>query len=91
MTRISPTVDEKLSSCQASFRPGKSCCGLDLNITQFIEDGFENRLITIAIFVDLTAAYDTVSHRALLLIVTQVVKNKIVVQIIKSLLCGDEW
>ena len=33
---------------------------------EHIEDGYEKRLITGAVFVDLSAAYDTVNHRHLL-------------------------
>ena len=35
-------------------------------MTQNIEDRFENKQITSAVFVDLTVAYDTVNHRVLL-------------------------
>ena len=91
MTRISPTVNEQLSSDQAVFRPGKSCCGQVLNLTQFTEDGFENKLITGAVFVDLTAAHDTVNHRALLLKVAQTVKNIFVVRIIEMLLINRRF
>ncbi|NEO82313.1 reverse transcriptase domain-containing protein [Moorena sp. SIO4G3] len=91
MARISPTVDEQLSPDQAGFRPGRSCCGQVLNLTQFIEDGYENKLITGAVFVDLTAAYDTVNHRALLLKVAQTVKNTSVVRIIESLLVNRRF
>ena len=86
MTRISPTVDEQLSPDQAGFRPGRSCCGQVLNLTQHIEDGFEKKLKTGAVFVDLTAAYDTVNHRGLLLKLAQTVKNNTVVRIIQSVL-----
>ncbi|XP_071481580.1 uncharacterized protein [Diadema antillarum] len=58
-------VDDHLIPEQAGFRPGKSCTGQLLNLTQYIEDGFENRKITGAAFVDLSAAYDTVNHRIL--------------------------
>ena len=37
-----------------------------LNLMEHIEDGYEKRLITGAVFVDLSAAYDTVNHRRLL-------------------------
>ena len=37
-----------------------------LNLTEHIEDGYEKRLISGAVFVDLSAAYDTVNHRRLL-------------------------
>ncbi|XP_027224995.2 pro-resilin-like [Penaeus vannamei] len=39
-------------------------------LTQFIEDGFENQLKTGVVLVDLTAAYDIVSHKGLLRKVT---------------------
>ena len=64
MTRISPIVEEQMSPDQAGFRPGRSCCDQLLNLTQYIEDGFEEKKITGTVFVDLTAAYDTVNHRA---------------------------
>ena len=37
-----------------------------LNLTQYIEDGYEKSLTTSTVFVDLSAAYDTVNHRVLL-------------------------
>ena len=43
-----------------------SCCSQVLNLTQHIEDGFELGQITGAAFIDLTAAYDTINHRRLL-------------------------
>lgn len=65
LNRISTFVDEKLTKEQAGFRPGKSCCAQVLNLTQFIEDGFEEGKITGVTFIDLSAAYDTVIHRKL--------------------------
>ena len=65
LNRVAPFVDEHLIPEQAGFRPGKSCTGQLLNLTQFIEDGYEEGLITGAAFVDLSAAYDTVNHRIL--------------------------
>ena len=65
LNRIASFVDDHLIPEQAGFRPGKSSTGQLLNLTQFIEDGFENRKITGAAFVDLSAAYDTVNHRIL--------------------------
>eukprot|EP00057_Strongylocentrotus_purpuratus_P017039 XP_011671513.1 PREDICTED: uncharacterized protein LOC100889621 [Strongylocentrotus purpuratus] len=65
LNRIGPHVDSQLNCEQAGFRPGKSTTGQLLNLTQHIEDGFQNNLITGAVFVDLSAAYDTVNHRRL--------------------------
>ena len=87
MARISPIiVDEKMSPDQAGFREGRSCCSQVLNLTQYIEDGFELGKITGTVFVDLTAAYDTVNHRLLLLKVAKVIRNPNIVRIIQSLL-----
>ena len=36
-------------------------------MTQHIEDGYEKSLTTGTVFVDLSAAYDTVNHRMLLI------------------------
>ena len=66
LNRVAEHVDAKLIPEQAGFRPGKSCTSQLLNLTEHIEDGYEKRLITGAVFVDLSAAYDTVNHRRLL-------------------------
>ena len=66
LNRIAEHVDAKLIPEQAGFRPGKSCTSQLLNLTEHIEDGYEKRLITGSVFVDLSAAYDTVNHRLLL-------------------------
>ena len=86
MARYAPTVEEQLNPDQAGFRPGRSTCGQLLNLTQYIEDGFEEKQITGTVFVDLTAAYDTVNHKTLLLKVAKMIKNKKIVSIIQSLL-----
>ena len=86
MARMAPTVEEQLTPDQAGFRPGRSTCGQLLNLTQYIEDGFEEKQITGTVFVDLTAAYDTVNHKTLLLKVAKMIKNKKIVSIIQSLL-----
>ena len=91
MARIQPIVEEELTRDQAGFRPGRSTCGQLLNLTQYIEDGYEEKNITGTVFVDLTAAYDTVNHRILLLKVARMVKNKTIVNIIKSLLSNRRF
>ena len=91
MARISSAVEEQLTPDQAGFRPGRSCCDQLLNLTQFIEDGFEEKKITGAVLVDLTAAYDTVNHRLLLNKVAKVVKNSKTVKIIQSLLSNRRF
>ena len=73
LRRIAEHVDAKLIPEQAGFRPGKSCTSQLLNLTEDMEDGYEKLLITGAVVVDLSAAYDTVNHRRLL---SKVLENK---------------
>ena len=65
LNRLSPYVEEHLIEHQAEFRPGKSTTAQLLKLTQHIKDGFQKNKITGAVFVDLTAAYDTVNHHLL--------------------------
>jgi hypothetical protein len=58
--RISPIIEENLPIEQAGFRPNRNCCDQVLALTSYIESGFQKRLKTGVVFVDLTAAYDTV-------------------------------
>jgi len=63
LNRINDIVDKSLINEQAGFRRGKSCTGQILNLTQNIENGYAEKLVTGAVFIDLTAAYDTINHR----------------------------
>ena len=65
LQRISPTVEGLLSPDQAGFRKGRSTCEVAA-LTTFIKNGFQHNLKTGAVFLDLTAAYDTVWHTGLL-------------------------
>ena len=61
LSRLYPFVEDHLISQQAGFRPGKSTTGQLLNLTQHNEDGYQERKIIGAVFVNLTAADDTVN------------------------------
>ena len=66
LNRIAPAIEQHLIKEQAGFRSGKSCTSQLLNLTQHIEDGYEEGMKTGTAFVDLSAAYDTVNHRLLI-------------------------
>ena len=66
LNRIAPTIEQHLIKEQAGFRAGKSCTSQLLNLTQHIEDGYQECKITGTAFVDLSAAYDTVKYRLLI-------------------------
>ena len=60
LQHISPTVEGLLSPDQAGFRKGRNTCDQVAALTTLIENGFQQNLKTGAVFLDLTAAYDTV-------------------------------
>src|SRR5206468_4908971 len=62
LQRITPTVEALLSPDQVGFRHGRSTCDQVAALTTYIENGFQKKLKTGAVFLDLTAAYDTVWH-----------------------------
>ena len=66
LNRHNPITEHTIIKEQAGFRAGKSCTSQLLNLTQYIEDGYEKSLTRGTIFVDQSAAYDTVNHRLLL-------------------------
>ena len=79
-------MDAKLIPEKAGFRPRKSCTSQLLNMTEHIEDGYKKRLITGAVFVDSSAAYDTVNHRRLLSKVLDMTGNVHLTDLIRTLL-----
>ena len=66
LNRLNPITEHTIIKEQAGFRAGKSCTSQLLNLTQYIEDGYEKSLTTGSVFVDLYVTYDTVNHRVLL-------------------------
>ena len=76
-------VEPKIIPQQAGFRDGT---GELLNLTQHIEYGFEKRLVTGAVFVDLSAAYDTVNHRILMTKIYQMTDDKAMTTLLDALL-----
>ena len=86
LNRIGPIVDKLLIPEQAGFCPGKSTTSQVLNLTQHIEDGFEVGMVTGVVFVDLSAAYDTVNHRCLLHKILELTKDIRLTELIESML-----
>lgn len=64
--RISPLIDAIVPPDQAGYRSGRSCTDQVLALTNHIENGFERKLKTGMVFIDLTAAFDTVWKKGLL-------------------------
>ena len=79
--RVEPLIDPLLPKEQAGFRRGKSTVNQVALLTQNIEDSFEAG----AVFVDLTAAYDTVWHRGLTCKLLRLLPDKHMVRMITEL------
>jgi hypothetical protein len=91
LNRIAPTIEQYLIDEQAGFRPGKSCTGQLLNLTQHIEDGYQKGMITGTAFVDLSAAYDTVNHRLLIQKLYNTTKDSALCRVIQNLLSNRRF
>ena len=83
--RIEPIVDPLLPGEEAGFRHGKSTVDQVVLLTQNFEDSFEAKKKAGAVFVDLTAAYDTVWHRGLTCKLLRLLPDKHMVRMIMEL------
>ena len=78
---------------QAGFRQGKSCTRqLLLNLTSYIEEGFQMKTKTGIVLVDLTAAYDTINHQTLLTKIKNITNgDQKLVKILQNLLSNRRF
>ena len=79
-------MDEHLIPEPAGFMPGKSWTSQHLNLTQLIEDGYDEGIITGAAFVDLSAAYDTVKHRVFTRKFLKITQDVRLIELIQNML-----
>ena len=91
LNRIAPTIEQHLIKEQAGFRAGKSCTSQLLNLTQHIEDGYQECKITGTAFVDLSAAYDTVNHRLLIQKLYNITQDSTLCRVIQNLLSNRRF
>ena len=83
--RVELLIDPLLPKERAGFRRGKSTVDQVLLLTQNIEDSFEAKKKAGAVFIDLTAAYDTVWHRGLTCKLLRLLPDKHMIRIIMEL------
>ena len=83
--RVEPLIDPLLPKEQAEFRQGKSTLDKVVLLTQNIEGSIEAKKKAGAVFVDVTAAYDTVSHRGLTCKLLRLLPDKHMVRMIMEL------
>ena len=75
-SRIDPMVDTQLPREQAGFCRGRSTVDQVTLLTQYIEDSFQHNENAGVVFLDLTAAYDTVWHRGLHLKLLRIIPDR---------------
>jgi hypothetical protein len=67
LQRIQTLIEDVTPINQAGFRQHRSCTEQVMALTTHIEAGFQHQLKTGAVFVDLTASYDTVWREGLMI------------------------
>ena len=83
--RVKPIFDPFFTREQAGFRRGRSIVGQTVLLIQNIKDSFEAKKKTGAVFVNLTAAYDSVWHRGLIYKLLRLLPDKHMVRMIMEL------
>ena len=83
--RVEPIVDPLFLREQAEFQQGRSTVDQTVLLTQNVEDSFETKKKAGAVFVNLTAAYDTVWHRSLTCKLVRLLPDKHIVRMIMEL------
>jgi Reverse transcriptase (RNA-dependent DNA polymerase)/Endonuclease/Exonuclease/phosphatase family len=89
--RIENAVNEVIPIEQAGFRHGRSCTDQLMSLTTHIENGFERKLKTAAVFVDLTAAYDTVWRTGLIYKLLKAVPCKKISRLVNNMLSNRSF
>ena len=87
LTRITPYIDSAIPVQQAGFRSRRDTTEQVLALTSHIEAGFEKKLKTGAVLIDLSAAYDTVWTGGLMLKLAKIIPCKKILNIL-SLMTG---
>ena len=85
LMRISPVVDQAIPTEQAGFRPKRDTTEQIVGLTSYIEAGFEEGYKVGAVFVDLSAAYDSVWRDGLLLKLARIIKCKTMLKLLSNM------
>ena len=89
--RVEPLIDPLLPKEQAGFRRGNSTIDQVVLLTQNIEDSIEAKMKAGAVFIDLTATYDTVWHRSLTCKLPRLLPDKHMVRMIMELVQNQSF
>ncbi|KAL4135052.1 hypothetical protein QTP88_006714 [Uroleucon formosanum] len=84
-------LERTLSKEQAGFRRGRNSCVEVLVLTTHVENGFQKKLKSRAVFLDLLASYHTVWKRGLLLKLAKIIKCKITLRLLEQTLSNRNF
>lgn len=84
--RIGDLIDATVPKDQAGFRKNRNCCDQVLALTNFIELDFDKELKTGVVFLDLSAAFDTVWKRGLLLKLSRIIPCRLTLRLLMNIL-----
>ena len=90
-TCVEPLIDPLLPKGQAGFRHRKLTVDQVVLLTQNIKDSFEAKKKAGAVFINLTAACDTVWHRGLFCKLLRLLPNKHMVKMIMELVQNQSF
>ena len=85
LTRLTPIIEPFIPVEQAGFRPSRDSSEQVLALTTFIEAGFERKEKTGALFIDLSAAYDSVWRGGLMFKVAEMVRSRKTLRLISAM------
>ena len=86
LTRLAPIFESVIPPEQAGFRKKRNTSDQVLALTSYIESGFQKKLMTGALLIDLSAAYATVWQAALMMKLSKAIKCRTTIRLIASLI-----
>ena len=88
LTRLTPIFESVIPPEQAGFWKKRNTCDQVLALTSYIESGFQKKLKTGAVLIDLSAAYDTVWQAGLMMMMklSKAIKCRTTITLIANLI-----
>ena len=91
LTRLAPIFESVIPPEQAGFWKKRNTCDHVLALTSYIESGFQKKLKTGAVLIDLSAAYDTVWQAGLMMKLSKAIKCRTTIRLIASLISQQNF
>jgi hypothetical protein len=86
LRRMYPLLERTISMEQAGLRSRRNCCEQVLALTTYVENGFQNKMKSKAVFLDLSTAYDTIWKRGILLKLAKNLWCNVTLRLLKQIL-----